>query len=55
VLLDIGAAYQSAGAMREAETSYQRVLQIDPANSAAHVNLGVLYLSEKRSNEAATN
>jgi tetratricopeptide (TPR) repeat protein len=52
VLLNSGAAYQSAGDLAEAEQAYQRVLQISPGSSAAHVNLGVLYFGEKRSNDA---
>jgi Flp pilus assembly protein TadD len=53
VLLNSGAAAQRAGALADAEATYRRVLELDAASSAAHVNLGVLYLTEERSNDAA--
>ena len=52
VLLNIGAAYQGAGASTEAEATYKQVLQLNPSSSPAHVNLGVLYLGENRQNDA---
>ena len=41
-----------SGQLATAEEDFKRVISLDPSSSAAHVNLGVVYMREKRWNYA---
>jgi hypothetical protein len=50
--LNLGAAYDRAGDLAQAERCYREAIRIDPDDAAAHDNLSVLLARTKRADEA---
>jgi Flp pilus assembly protein TadD len=48
----LGYYYFKAGHLKEAETSYQKALQLDGSYAVPHNNIGVLYLHQRKPEKA---
>jgi tetratricopeptide (TPR) repeat protein len=49
-----GKQAMQSGQLDVAETDFRKVIALDPRSAAAHINLGVTYMREKRWNDALT-
>jgi tetratricopeptide (TPR) repeat protein len=51
-LLAQGINHESSGNMAAAEIAYKKLLETDPKNTSAHVNLGTIYYNRHQLNQA---